>query len=65
MTTNVPAVALPLRGGGGGHFCSKAKHGQCCTYGLKTTLKALKGGDFRWRLALVEEIFNLGEKDYW
>ena len=23
------------------HFCSKASHGQCCTYGLKTTLKLL------------------------
>ena len=25
----------------GAHFCSKASHGQCCTYGLKTTLKLL------------------------
>ena len=23
------------------HFCSEASHGQCCTYGLKTTLKLL------------------------
>ena len=23
------------------HFCSDASHGQCCTYGLKTTLKLL------------------------
>ena len=25
----------------GAHFCSKASHGQCCTYELKTTLKLL------------------------
>ena len=23
------------------HFCSEASHGQCCTYGIKTTLKLL------------------------
>ena len=23
------------------HFCSEASHGQCCTYGLNTTLKLL------------------------
>ena len=23
------------------HFCSEASHGQCCMYGLKTTLKLL------------------------
>ena len=25
----------------GPNFCSKASHGQCCTFGLKTTLKLL------------------------
>ena len=25
----------------GPHYCSKASHGQCCTIGLKTTLKLL------------------------
>ena len=25
----------------GPHFCSEASHGQCCTHGVKTTLKLL------------------------
>ena len=40
-TKKLSSISLLLNLVFGAHFCSKASHGQCCTYGLKTTLKLL------------------------
>ena len=41
MDSKAKLYLLAVEFGFWGHFCSKASHGQCCTYGLKTTLKLL------------------------
>ena len=41
ISKNVAKMAILWPKIGQRHFCSEASHGQCCTYGLKTTLKLL------------------------